>query len=158
VRRPASTSVRLPPWQPWAALALFSGLTHFAWEMLQAPFYQGMAAAPHWPVVRICALASAGDVLLGLAAYAVVAAALRDRAWLFDPRGARIAGYLGVGLAITVALEALNVDVLRRWSYSPSMPRVFGIGLAPLLQWIVVPLVVLWLARRHQVPGAALNP
>ena len=74
-----------------------------------------------------------------------------------QPLGARIARYLGVGLAITVALEALKVDVLRRWSYSPATPRVFAIGLASLLQWIVVPLVVLWLARRYQVPGAALN-
>jgi hypothetical protein len=29
------------------------------------------------------------------------------------------------------------------------MPVVLGIGIAPMLQWIVIPPVVLWLAARH---------
>jgi hypothetical protein len=37
------------------------------------------------------------------------------------------------------------------------MPVLAGIGLAPLLQWLVIPPCVLWLAARHlgvQAAGA----
>ncbi len=57
--------------------------------------------------------------------------------------------FLLAGLAITVALEWLNVYVWRNWAYSREMPVVFGIGLTPILQWLLVPLLTLWLARRH---------
>jgi len=42
-----------------------------------------------------------------------------------------------------------------RWTYSDLMPLVppFGTGLLPLLQWIVVPLLVLSLTRRLVMPA-----
>ena len=136
-------------WQPWAALALFAFLLHFVWEMGQAPFYRGMATAAHGTAVRACAVATVGDVVILLVAYALVAAAVRSRRWLAAPTGGRVAGFLAVGLAATAGLELLNVYVLGRWAYGTGMPRVFGVGLAPLLQWMLVPPAVLWLARRH---------
>lgn len=136
-------------WQPWAALALFAFLLNFAWEMLQAPFYRGMATAAHGAAVRVCTLATAGDVAILLVAYGVVAAVTGRRWWLAAPARGRVAGFLVVGLAITVALEALNVYVRGRWTYAPSMPLIFGIGLTPLVQWLVLPPAALWLARRH---------
>ncbi len=53
------------------------------------------------------------------------------------------------GLAVTVAPEWLNVHVWRRWAYGEDMPVVLGVGLTPLLLWVIVPLLTLWLARRH---------
>lgn len=50
---------------------------------------------------------------------------------------------------ITGTLEWLNVYVWQRWAYSPDMPLVLGIGLTPLLQWLLVPVLTLWLTRRH---------
>jgi hypothetical protein len=139
----------LPAWQPWAALAAGSLALNFAWEMLQAPLYEGMVAMPRGRATWLCARASAGDAVITLAAYGSVAAAAGSRAWVAHPRVARVAGYLAVGLAVTVALEYLNVYALGRWAYGPSMPRVLGVGLAPLAQWLVVPLLSLWLARNY---------
>lgn len=34
-----------------------------------------------------------------------------------------------------------------RWQYSVSMPTVAGVGLAPLAQWIVVPLLLVAVSR-----------
>jgi hypothetical protein len=36
---------------------------------------------------------------------------------------------------------------------APLMPTVFGIGLTPLIQWLVLPPVALWLAARHLGAG-----
>ena len=60
------------------------------------------------------------------------------------------------GLAYTGYSEWLNAAVKRSWSYSDLMPAIpdLGIGLSPVLQWIVVPSVALWAAGRSGRPRA----
>jgi hypothetical protein len=145
----------LPPWQPWTALATFSFLLHFVWEMLQAPFYAGLAQAPHWDAVLVCTRATLGDVAIALLAYAGGAVVVRRRDWLAGGSRLAFGVYLATGLAVTVALEKLSVGVLGRWAYDPELPRVAGVGLAPLLQWVVLPPLTLWFARRHLRPRSA---
>ena len=55
---------------------------------------------------------------------------------------------LAAGLGFTVFSEWYNVYVTGAWAYQPAMPLVAGIGLTPLLQWLVVPLSMLFIARR----------
>lgn len=143
----------LPWWQPWAAIALFAFGLHFIWEMLHAPLYRGLAEQPHAAGILCCLRATAGDAGIALAAYGVVAAGTRDRQWLADARGPRVAWFVAVGLAVTVALELLSVYRWGRWAYGPAMPTIAGVGLSPLLQWVVLPPLTLWLARRHVGAG-----
>jgi hypothetical protein len=46
-----------------------------------------------------------------------------------------------LGIAYTILSEWLNVEIRRRWSYTPAMPVIpwIGTGLTPLLQWLIVP-------------------
>ncbi len=134
--------------EPWLTLGLFAFLLYFTWEMLQAPFYAGMDTAGHWPAVLRCTQATVGDVVIAWGSYGVAARLTCDRFWLRNPRGSGLAVFLITGLAVTVALEWLNVHVWRRWAYGEDMPVVLGAGLTPLLQWVIVPLLTLWLARR----------
>lgn len=136
-------------WQPWTALAAFGFLLHFVWEFLQVPLYRDMASMPHWEGIRTCTVATFGDVLILLPAYAVVALVARDRWWLRRRSAGAMAGFIAAGVVVTVMLEWLNVYVRGRWAYAPAMPLVLGVGLSPLAQWLVVPPVTLWLARRH---------
>lgn len=138
-------------WALLPAFALFSFLLHFVWEMLQIPLYAGMAEARHLDATLLCLQATFGDVVIALCAYIVVAASAR--AWHWRPTSARMATYLIVGLVITVVMEMLNVHVWKRWSFGPAMPMVFGMSVSPLLQWIIIPPLALWLTRRH-VRGA----
>ena len=48
---------------------------------------------------------------------------------------------LAIGVAYTMVSEHLNVHVLQHWAYSRWMPTVAGIGLIPLRQWVVVPIM-----------------
>src|SRR6266581_791485 len=34
-----------------------------------------------------------------------------------------------------------------RWSYGATMPTLFGIGVLPLLQWLLLPITEVWLYR-----------
>jgi hypothetical protein len=142
-RRPAR-------WQPWLALGLFGFLPHFVWEILQVPLYEHMHASRHWSAVLQCSRATVGDVVITWTAYAVAAGRVQDRWWLGASHWGRpLTVFLGAGLVKTVVLEWLNVYAWRRWAYSPDMPVVLGIGLAPIVQWLLVPLVTLWLARKQ---------
>lgn len=152
IARDRATAVRW--WVPMMALASFSFLLHFLWELLQVPLYADMASLSHWSGVVVCAKATAGDVAIALTAYATVAAF--GRTWHWQASRIRVATYLAAGLAITVLLEVLNVYVWHRWTYAPAMPLVLGIGASPLLQWSIVPPLALWLMQRHVAGGSRL--
>ncbi len=55
-----------------------------------------------------------------------------------------------LGVGYTVYSEWLNVSVRKSWAYAPAMPLLpgLGTGLAPLLQWVAVPTMVLRLIHR----------
>jgi len=47
--------------------------------------------------------------------------------------------------------ETLATGPLARWAYTDAMPRVpiTGTGFMPLLQWLVIPPLVLWFVGRQ---------
>ena len=79
--------------------------------------------------------------------------------WLFGPTPAALAIYLLIGLLLTVVFELLATGPLERWRYGAAMPVVpgLGVGLSPLMQWVLIPPFALWLARRHMAGAAALK-
>lgn len=136
-------------WQPWTALGLFAFLLHFVWEMLQVPAYRGMSDARHWDAVKLCLRATLGDVGLTLLAYGATAAASRRRWWLDSMTATTLGGFVAIGLVLTILLEALNVYALHRWAYALGSQMILGVGITPLVQWVVLPPLTLWLAWRH---------
>jgi hypothetical protein len=136
---------------PEFAVAGFSFLLHFVWEFIQVPAYGGMAETSHQVGVLVCSLATIGDVGIALAAFLAASAAARSRNWLLAPALGPFGLFLAVGLGLTVALEYYHTNISLRWSYSDLMPLIppFGTGLFPLLQWVVIPPLVIWLAGRH---------
>lgn len=130
---------------------LFSFLVNLPWEFWQVPFFRGIAELPHWLGVQVCTRATFGDAGIALAAFWVAAAFAGSRAWIIRPRRQDIATFMGVGLMVTIALETLATGALDRWSYGEMMPRlpVLGTGLLPLLQWLALPPLVIWIVRRQ---------
>ena len=136
-------------------VAVFALLLNYPWELLQVPFFLGMAGAPHWDAILFCSRAALGDAAIALVAFTLVAVPARSRRWILRPTPPRILGFVATGLLITLAFEWIATDVLDRWQYAPAMPRlpVVGTGVLPFIQWILLPPLVLWFARR-QVLGA----
>jgi hypothetical protein len=130
---------------------VFSFLLNLAWEFWQVPFFDGMADGPHWLGVKACTQATFGDAAIALLAFWVTAAHTRNRYWIAQPGKSQVLIFIIVGVAATMLLEALATRVLGRWAYGDSMPRLpfLGTGLLPVLQWCVVPLLVLWFVRRQ---------
>ena len=81
-----------------------------------------------------------------MGAVAGASVAGRGRDWAAHPAVVPVAVYLSTGLAITIGFEFLSTEILDRWTYAPDMPRLplFGTGLSPFLQWLIIPSLVLW--------------
>jgi hypothetical protein len=147
---------RVPWHQRWLVsgefnVALFSFLLHFVWEFLQVPLFADMPTMEHWEAVVFCARAALGDVLIALFAFWVVALIRADRRWIVAPGRVAILGFIVVGVAITVALEWHATAILDRWQYGDLMPTVpiLGTGVSPLMQWVLLPPLVVWIVRRQ---------
>jgi hypothetical protein len=144
---------------PEINLAVLSFAFHFVWEALQVPTYAGMAEMAHWPATLLCTRATVGDIGFALTAFWITALAARSRRWFMNPQPWHITLFLGIGIALTIGFEWYYVEVSGRWIYSDLMPLVppFGTGLSPLAQWIVVPLLVLFILRRQTAGADALS-
>lgn len=126
---------------------------NLAWETGHLPLYtiwtQGTAAYMAFAVVHC----TAADVVVGSAALslALIFGGERD---VTQWRWRRIGAWtVLIGVAYTAFSEWLNTVVLRSWAYSELMPllEVAGveIGLSPLLQWLGLPPLVLYLVARE---------
>ena len=132
-------------------LVIFSFLLHFVWEFVQAPTYAGMIELNHWDGIKLCMSATFGDVGFALTAYWITALSARSRSWVLHPDPKDILIFLSVGIALTIGFEYYYTNISLRWTYSELMPLVppFGTGLSPLLQWIIIPILVLWFTQRQ---------
>lgn len=117
-----------------------------AWEILQSPFYADTYEAPISKLVYNRIHCSVGDVIILLSAFWIVAA-IWGRRWMSMARSKPLLLFLALGLAYTAFSQYLNVHVNGSWSYSVWMPVLYGLGMVPLLQWILVPTLVLWTVR-----------
>ncbi|HBS19000.1 MAG TPA: hypothetical protein DD835_14460 [Halomonas sp.] len=140
-------------------VALFAFLLNLSWEFLQVPLYAGMPVMPHWEAVQACIQAALGDVLITLMAYWSVAVWHRRHDWLRGYGAKECVGFVLVGVGITVAMEWHATLFSQRWEYAQLMPRVpwLGTGLSPLLQWLILPPLMLWMARRHRLGSEVVS-
>lgn len=136
---------------PEVNVAVFAFLLNFVWELWQVPFFEDMPTVPHWQGVKTCTMATLGDVAIALVAFWAVALSVHSRAWILQPSIAELAGFVAVGVLITIVGEWVLTEVLDRWTYAPSMPTlpVLGTGLLPLLQWLILPPLIVWFVRRQ---------
>lgn len=140
--------------QPESNILIFAFLLNYPWEFLQAPFFEGMAVATHWDAVKVCTRATFGDAAIMLIAYWSVAVAASDRWWFRAPSRERMLGFIAAGVIITVAIEHFatrSMDPAWGWRYADAMPTipVVGVGITPLLQWMLLPPLAIWFVQRQ---------
>lgn len=128
----------------------FAFLLNLPWELLQVPFFSALPESSHWSGIVQCGRAALGDALITVSAYAAVAAR-HGRHWIFEVTLKRIGVFVALGLVVTIIIEAVSTGPLRRWTYADSMPTLpmLGTGLLPILQWVMLPPLVVWTVRRQ---------
>ena len=132
----AVTSLRLARLGLWSMVAF---LLNLIWEIAHVRFYTIWAEADGYQLVWSIVHCTLGDALIALAMFVLAGVVFRCSDW---PRTHPVTGgVLAVfgTMAYTIWSEWFNVYRLGSWGYTESMPLVFGIGLSPLLQWLVLP-------------------
>ena len=134
----------------WGVVLAF-GL-NFAWELGHCTLYKGFVYdGPH---VAFLGLASLADTIMAGLLYFGFALLYNDGGWIQHLTVIRttlliLAGGLGAAVSEMAHLSAAN------WAYTDRMPLVFGIGLTPLLQFSMLPLLIyrlgLCLSGHHYV-------
>lgn len=139
-------------------LILWGFVLNLLWELAQSPLYADHANG--WRYVAWtrfhCTL---GDVLILLGAFWATAAVNRSWRWPVTLGNGAAALFVGFGLFYTVWSEWFNTSVREAWAYAPNMPTVLGMGLSPLLQWLALPALLVFImrlsARRHRSLGGS---
>jgi hypothetical protein len=132
-------------------------LGNLAWEAAHLPLYTIWKTGTVREIVFAVAHCTGGDLLIALTALSVALVLFGNRNWPDREFGRVAAVAVSLGVAYTIFSEWLNIVIRKSWAYSELMPILkiaqIDVGLSPLLQWVFVPLVALWLARRGGSAG-----
>jgi hypothetical protein len=144
---------------PELHISIFAFLLHFVWELLQMPLFAGEADFLYYQVVIHCTKATFGDVVISLVAFTGACLITRSRMWIISMNKSGVVAFLVIGLVITIVFELLATGPLNRWQYGELMPMipVTGVGVSPVAQWVILPLLQLWFVKRQIIGGGGVG-
>ena len=130
----------------WLVFAAAVMILHFIWEMAQGGLFVGLREQPLAQAAVRCSKATLGDLVITAVAFTFAALTVRRMHWPLMNSFVAPAVFVATGLVITIAFEYFALAT-SRWAYEPEMPTLLGVGISPIAQWIVIPLLQLPLFR-----------
>lgn len=96
-----------------------------------------------------------GDILIATACLSGAISLRGCHGWPRRGYAKVAAATIAAAMCYPIFSEWLNVELRGSWAYWDLMPRlpIVGTGLTPLLQWLAVPSVAFWWARRGIAEG-----
>ncbi len=149
--------------QSLLAIAIYSGLMlvgNLVWEFAHMPLYTLWEEGTKTQIILYGLHCTLGD---GIIAFSSLIIALlitgRRESWLSSMLAFKRTVYLAMlfGVSYTIFSEYLNTEIRQSWAYTSAMPTipVFGTGLSPFLQWLILPgLGYWWIGRKFIGKGA----
>jgi hypothetical protein len=122
---------------------------HVAWEFAQMPLYTLWETGSCGEIVFAALHCSVGDWMIAAASLLLAVILVGGREWPRQRFDTVALLAIAFGIAYTLFSEWLNTEVRLSWAYAEAMPRLpwLGIGLTPLLQWMILPALGFWWAR-----------
>ena len=136
---------------PELNVAIFSFLLNFFWEIRQMPYFRVSSEFSYTDIINNCTLATFADAGISVTAFVTVAAIAKSRRWIFRPNWWQVGIFILMGIIITIITDVIATKVLNLWQYGEAMPTlpVLGTGLSPLLQWLIIPPLIIWFVKRQ---------
>lgn len=136
---------------PETNIFLFAFLLNFVYEVWQAPYYEFYGAPSLADKIKDLTHCSFGDAVIILISALLVSLLARSRYWVLKPTRKLMLLFTSVGLVTTLVIETYRVNVSK--VYGVPVLAVPGLGMSSLavLQWIILPPLILAMARRHLV-------
>ena len=116
-------------------------VANLVWEIAQLPLYRLWTDGTRAEIVFAILHCTGGDAMIAAVALGIALLLARARGWPAQGWRPVALTATSIGVAYTIFSEWLNVDVRGAWAYSAAMPRLppLGTGLAPFLQWLLLP-------------------
>jgi hypothetical protein len=123
---------------------------NLVWEFAHVPLYTIWETGRWGEVVFAAVHCTGGDILIALSALVVALFTVGTSDWPRRNYWKVAAAAIVIGLGYTIFSEWLNIEVREAWAYRDAMPVVplLGAGLTPMLQWIIIPAISFWWARK----------
>jgi hypothetical protein len=131
-----------------------TAILDLAWEAAQMPLYTLWQTGTHSEIAFAVLHCTGGDIVIAAAALLAALVAFGVPEWPLGRRWRVDTATIVVAIAYTAVSEHLNT-VRGAWAYSDLMPTLpwVGTGLAPVAQWLLVPVFALrWAYRGGRTP------
>ncbi len=125
-------------------------LLNLIWEFVHMPLYTIWNEGTTEDILFAAIHCTGGDALIGLTAIMLAIFMFGGSSWPGKYWQAVMLATVTIGLGYTVFSEWLNIVVREAWAYRDIMPVVpiLNVGLSPLLQWIVIPIIAFQFALK----------
>ena len=129
----------------------WSTAANLVWEIVQLPLFTIWKTGTTGQIAFAVLHCTGGDALIAGSALLAAIILFGRPSWPNSATASVYAVSLALGIGYTVYSEWVNTSVRVAWTYSELMPTlpVLGTGLSPLLQWLVVPTLSMWLTLGH---------
>jgi len=121
-----------------------SFILNWVWEVAHAPLYEGFIYDLEH--ISFCGLAAVADLLMVYVLLFGFALIYENILWITKLNGRRILWLMLTGGAGAILVEIRHLAA-GNWSYSDNMPLIpwVDVGLSPVLQFTLLPILVFWL-------------
>ena len=136
---------------PETNLFLFAFLLNFFYEVWQSPFYEFYASPSLGDKVIDLTHCAFGDGVIILFSSWTVSALMRSRYWVLNPTWKLTLLFTSVGLLITLVIETYRVNISKVYGVPVLAVPILGMSALAIIQWIILPAFILYLARRHML-------
>ena len=135
------------------SLFIVSTALHFAWEISQMGYYSfsGITLSGYDAFVTEHWVVSLKDGLITVALYLLVGMLVKNAGWARRFSQRRFLFLIVLGFLWAVGMEYYATEVAHRWAYAKSMPLIpiLNVGVAPILQMVIIPFFSIYLTRKQ---------
>jgi len=132
---------------------IISLVLNYLWESLHEAFFYQVFKCDAELYVMMILDAAFTDASFIVGMYLIVAIFWKDPLWILSMKRTQVCTAFIIGILIAIIIEYRGVLIFHEWSYSFSMPTIFGIGLTPLIQLSCTGLLSFWLTSRLLCKG-----
>jgi hypothetical protein len=136
---------------PETNLFLFAFLLNFVYEVWQSPYYTFYNSPAFADKIRALTHCTVGDGAILLVCYWVIGALVGSRFWILKSTRKLTVLFTCLGLFFTLIYESYRVNVIKVYGVPAFAVPGLGISALAVLQWVILPPLVLSLARRQSL-------
>ena len=134
---------------PETNLFLFAFLLNFVYEVWQSPYFEFYNMPLLTDKISYMTHCTVGDGVISMLSFWIVSALCSSRYWLLNSTWKLTLLFTALGWIYTFISEIYRVQIVKLYGVSVLVIPGVGISWLPLLQWVILPPLVLYMTKLH---------